>query len=163
MSVHAGIQAAYSTDSHGYRPYNALTSANQEAGPLPPSASSQARAADGRERSPRLPDRDVRVPRSGDWGGAALLPGTHRPPQVFWVERSGSVLAERTDQHPDLQSEALGEPDQPGLRVLVDRDQGRPAKSGARAPRARLRTTRVPSHIRPVTSRQPRAGRCGAD
>src|ERR1017187_5636945 len=132
MSGHGGIRrptgpastdtrpyTRLTTATHGYRPYNALTSATQEAGPLPPSASSQARAADGRERSPRLPDRDVRVPRSGDWGGdagvAALLPGTHRPPQVFWVERSGGVLAERTDQHPDLQSEALGEPDRPGL------------------------------------------------
>ena len=33
MSVPAGIQAAYHTDSHGHRPQNLLTCANQQAEP----------------------------------------------------------------------------------------------------------------------------------
>lgn len=35
MSVPAGIQAAHRTDSHGHRPQNRLTCANQQAQPLP--------------------------------------------------------------------------------------------------------------------------------
>ncbi len=35
MSVHAGIQATHGTDSHGHRPQNRPTCANQQAGPLP--------------------------------------------------------------------------------------------------------------------------------
>ena len=51
MSVHTGIQAAHRTDSHGHCPQNRLTCANQQAEPLPPSASSHGELRRGGRRT----------------------------------------------------------------------------------------------------------------